>query len=126
MASAAPLRRLEAIGVVGEGHVRPGGVDHALGDGLAGQLLDALVDQRLGLGRVGVDEVGGRHLALEEALHHVGVVLEERRPHDEVGGHVLAAGPEGLLVDEDLALALLDHPGGPGLGNPGAGDQCRS
>lgn len=84
----------------------------------------ARVTERRGLGGVGLGEVDGGNVALEEVLNDVGVLLEEGRAHDQVSGHVLAAGPEGLLVDEDLALGLLDHPGGPGLGHPGAGDRA--
>ena len=56
------------------------------------------------------------------ALHDVGVLLEERRADDEVGGDVLALGPQVALVDEHVGAALLDEPGGPGLGHPGAVD----
>ena len=61
--------------------------------------------------------------ALEERLHHVGVLLEELGAHDEVRRDVLAAcRPQVALVDEHRAAALLDQPGRPRLGHPGAVD----
>ena len=50
------------------------------------------------------------------------MLVEELRAHDELRGHELTIGPEGTLVDEDLAAALLHEARGPRLGDPGAGD----
>ena len=48
--------------------------------------------------------------------------FEELGGHHEVGGDVLALGPQVALVDQDLAAALLDQAGRPRLGHPGAVD----
>ena len=48
--------------------------------------------------------------------------LEIVGPDDEMGRHVLATGPQRLLVDEDLAAAFLDETRRPRLRHPGAVD----
>ena len=69
-----------------------------------------------------LDPVVGRHLALEELLDDVRVVLQELGGHQHVGGHVLAVRPQVALVDEDLAAALLTSRVAHGSGHPGALD----
>ena len=94
--------------VVRERQVLPSRRQHGVAHALLGDLLDLVVDRLLGVGRVGVHVVVRLHLALEEALHDVGMVGEELRAHDEVRGHELPARPQIALVDEHLTLAL-DH-----------------
>ena len=89
---------------------------------LVGDGLDALVGERLGLVGVALDQVDGGGQPLDDPLHHVGVLLEERGAHDEVGGDVLAVRPQVGFVDQHVGAALLDEAGGPGLGHPGAVD----
>jgi hypothetical protein len=50
------------------------------------------------------------------------VPLEEPGPHHQLGGDVAAPGPQGLLVDQDLAAAVQLQAGRPRLGDPGAVD----
>ena len=121
-ASVADFCSEDATGSIGEGQVLPGRLDERVLERLARGLLDLGVGHLLGLGRVLVDELVGRHLALEQALDHVGVLLEELGGDDEVRGDVLAVGPQVTLVDQDLAAALGDQAGRPRLGHPGAVD----
>ena len=55
----------------------------------------------------------------------VGVLVEELRGDDQVRRHELAVGPQVGLVDEHVAAALVDEPGRPRLGHPGAVDGRR-
>ena len=61
-------------------------------------------------------------VAGEQRLDDVRVRLEVVGPDDQVGRDVLALRPQGPLVDEDLAAALLDEARRPWLGHPGAVD----
>ena len=96
--SSASLRRLRqrrGDRVEGEHEVLPRGVEHLLA--LSGLSVTAsmpsLVSDLASLG-VALDEVDGGGQALDDPLHDVGVLLEERGADDEVGGDVLAVGPE--------------------------------
>src|SRR6266480_3382252 len=95
--------------VDGECQVRPGGRDDLVGDRLAGDLLDPLVGQGLSLGRIAIDQVVGLDLPGQKGPDDVRMRLEIVGPDDEMGRHVLATGPQRLLVDEDLAAAFLDE-----------------
>ena len=60
------------------------------------------------------------HVAAQQRRDGVRVLLQELGAHDQVRGDELAVRPQVLLVDQHLAAALEDQPGGLGLGHPGA------
>ncbi len=112
-------------GVPSEREVLPGAGDHLVGEPLSGDGLDAVVDHRLRLGGVGIGVLDCLDQPAQEALHDVGVLLEELGAHDQMGGDVEAVGQQVAFVNENDATSLLDEAGGPGLRHPGAVDVAR-
>ena len=102
VASAADVASDEAMGSTVKVRFGQAAPRTASGRRFCGHVLDALVDEGLRLGGLLVDEVGRLHDPAQERLDDVGVVLEERRRDDEVGGHVLAVRPQVALVDRTL------------------------
>src|SRR5450756_1278417 len=107
-------------GAVGEGELREGLGEDSGGEAVAegGQPLP---DDGFGGCPVGGEEVLGLELAFEESGDGERVGVQVPLGDDEDGGGELAAGPEGVLVDEDPAACVgeLDVEG---RRFPGAGD----
>ena len=83
------------------------------------ELLDRVVRDGLGLGRVRGREVDRLLLAAQQRLDGLRVLLQELGADDQHGGRELAVRPQGLLVDEHLR-ARVDQPRAPRLGQPAA------
>nr|BFE68007.1 hypothetical protein GCM10020092_013080 [Actinoplanes digitatis] len=73
---------------------------------------------------VGLDVLDRGEVAYQQLLHRLRVLLQELLLDDQVGGDELTVRPQGLLVDEQLALGLDDHPAQVGLRDPGAVDRA--
>ena len=95
---------------------------HLGGDRRPGDGLDGLGHRRLRALGIRGGGVEGGEVALEQRADELGSLLERRGADDQVRGDVRAVVPQVAFVDEDLAAALLDQPGRPRLGHPGAVD----
>src|SRR6266498_5100323 len=94
-----------------------GGQDVVL-ERLAAERGELGVGGLLGVGVVRLDVLDRLDVALQQLRHRPRVLLEEVLLDDEVGGDELPVRPQVLLVDQQLALGLENHPAEVRLGHP--------